>query len=194
MYQRVIKRIGDITFSIIILPIEIVIFIIFAPLIYFEDKGSVFYKAPRVGKKGKVFLMYKYRSMKVNAPDIRNQDGSTYNDFEDKRLTRVGKFIRRTSIDELPQFFNVLKGDMSIIGPRPDLPDALEMYTDKVKEKLKVKPGITGYNQAYYRNSIAMDKRWENDIYYANNISFIFDLKIFFKTMIRVLARKDIYK
>lgn len=194
MYQRIIKRIADIIFSIIILPVEVMIFVIIAPSIHFEDKGPVFYRAPRIGENGKVFLMYKYRSMKINSPDIRNADGSTYNNLEDERLTRVGKFIRKTSIDELPQFLNVLKGDMSVIGPRPDLPDALGMYTDKEKEKLGVKPGITGYNQAYFRNSVDMEKRWENDVYYANNISFIFDLKIFFKTVIRVLSRKDICK
>lgn len=129
----------------------------------------------------------------VNAPDIRNEDGSTYNGDDDPRVTKVGRFMRKTSIDELPQFLNVFLGDMSLIGPRPDPLDDMEIYTEHQKKKLIVRPGITGYNQAYYRNSVEQNEKFENDVYYAENISFILDVKIFFKTIATVLTHDNVY-
>lgn len=193
MYQNFFKRIIDIIFSIIGMILLIVITIMIAPIIYIEDKGPIFYNGLRLGKKGKIFKMYKFRTMKVNAEDIRNKDGSTYNGSNDPRLTKIGKFLRKTSIDELPQFINVLIGNMSIIGPRPDLPEHIKKYTKEERKKLNVLPGITGYNQAYYRNSITWKERLKNDIYYVNNISLILDIKIFFKTIKTVLFREKIY-
>ena len=122
MYKKFFKRLIDLLFCLIGLPFFLVAFIIFAPIIYFTDKGPVFYNAKRIGKDGKLFKMYKFRSMYVNAPDIRLSDGSTYNGEDDPRVTPIGRFMRKTSIDELPQFLNVLLGHMSIIGPRPDPP------------------------------------------------------------------------
>ena len=116
MYSRGIKRVFDFIIGLIALPFVLVITIIIAPIIYLNDKGPVFYNASRLGKNGKPFKMYKFRSMMVNAPDIRNEDGSTYNGDDDPRVTKVGRFMRKTSIDELPQFFNVLLGDSGIIG------------------------------------------------------------------------------
>ena len=115
MVYKFFKRLFDIILSLIALPFVLLLIVIFAPIIYFTDKGPVFYNAPRLGKKGKVFKMYKLRSMKVNAPDIKNADGSTYNGDNDPRVTKVGRFIRKTSIDEFPQFLNVLKGERGII-------------------------------------------------------------------------------
>jgi lipopolysaccharide/colanic/teichoic acid biosynthesis glycosyltransferase len=158
-----------------------------------EDRGPIFYCGKRLGKDGKVFRMYKLRSMKVNAPDLRNEDGSTYNSDDDPRLTRVGKIIRKTSLDELPQLFNVLKGDMSFIGPRPDLPEHMNYYEGNEVRKLEVLPGISGYNQAYYRNAAEWKQRLQNDVYYVNNISFWLDFKILFKTVEGVILRKGIY-
>lgn len=137
--------------------------------------------------------MYKFRSMKVNAPDIRNSDGSTFNGEGDNRLTKIGKFIRKTSIDELPQVLNVLKRDMSLIGPRPDLPEHYEMYTEKEKRKLEVLPGITGYNQAFYRNSVEWKERIKNDIYYIDNISFLMDIKVLLKTIKIIIKREAVF-
>lgn len=164
-----------------------------APFIYLEDKGSVFYNANRLGKKGKIFKMYKFRTMKENSRDIRNADGSTYNSEYDSRVTKVGKVLRRTSIDELPQILNVLKGEMSFIGPRPDLPEHIMLYTKEEKRKLKVRPGITGYNQAYFRNSIRWKDKIRNDLYYIDNISLKMDLRIFFRTFISIFRKDLIY-
>ena len=196
MYKNFIKRLIDIIFSLIGLIFFIPIFIIFAPIIWLEDKGPIFYNAERLGKKGKTFKMFKFRSMKVNAPDIRNKDGSTYNGDDDPRLTKIGKFIRKTSIDELPQIINVFIGDMSFIGPRPHITTNYKGYknlTEDNKKRLEVKPGITGYSQAYFRNSITSEEKTKNDVYYVENISFTLDIKIFFKTIFSVLKRENIY-
>lgn len=193
MYSKGIKRILDFIIGLMALPFIVVITLIMAPIIYFDDKGPIFYNASRLGKNGKPFKMYKYRSMMVNAPDIRNKDGSTYNGDDDPRVTKVGRFMRKTSIDELPQFLNVLLGDMSLIGPRPDPLDDMEIYTEYQKKKLNVRPGITGYNQAYYRNSVEQNEKFEHDVYYAENISFFLDIKIFFKTIATILTRDNVY-
>lgn len=193
MYSKGIKRILDFIIGLIALPFIVVITLIIAPIIYFNDKGPIFYNAFRLGKNGKPFKMYKFRSMMVNAPDIRNKDGSTYNGDDDPRVTKVGRFMRKTSIDELPQFLNVLLGDMSLIGPRPDPLDDMEIYTEHQKKKLNVRPGITGYNQAYYRNSVEQNEKFDHDVYYAENISFFLDIKIFFKTIATILTRDNVY-
>ena len=192
MYGKFVKRLLDILIALIGLPFFALIFIFIAPFIVIEDKGPVFYNAPRLGRGKKVFKMYKFRSMRVNAPDLRNEDGSTYNGDEDPRVTKIGRFIRKTSLDETPQILNILKGDMSLIGPRPDLPDALEVYRGDEDQKLNVRP--TGYSQAYHRNSIDLHERFKEDVYYANNVSFLLDVKIFFRTISTVLLRKGVYR
>ncbi len=154
MYRHGIKRILDILLGLIALPFVLLAILILAPCIYFEDKGPVFYNAPRVGLNGREFKMYKLRSMKVNAPDLVMADGSTYNGADDPRMTKIGAFMRKTSLDELPQFFNVLLGDMSVVGPRPDLKRETELYEGNEGLKLTVKPGITGYAAVYGRNSL----------------------------------------
>jgi lipopolysaccharide/colanic/teichoic acid biosynthesis glycosyltransferase len=193
MYKKYIKRLLDIIFSLIILPPVLLVILICGLFIKLEDRGPIFYCGKRLGKDGKIFKMYKLRSMKVNAPDLRNEDGSTYNSDDDPRLTKVGRIIRKTSLDELPQLFNVLKGDMSFIGPRPDLPEHINYYEGNEVRKLDVLPGISGYNQAYYRNSAEWKKRLQNDVYYVDNISFWLDFKILFKTVEGVILRKGIY-
>lgn len=193
MYKSIFKRVLDLLLGIIGFPFFLIAFIILAPIIKVTDGGPVFYNAKRIGKNGKLFKMYKFRSMYINSPDIRNEDGSTYNDADDPRVTSIGKFMRITSIDELPQIINIINGTMSVIGPRPDPPDDMLIYTEAQKEKLKVKPGLTGYNQAYFRNSVEQNKKFENDLFYANNVSFGFDVKIFLKTIITVLKRDSVY-
>ena len=194
MYAMYIKRILDLIISICAFPFFIILFVIIAPFIFLEDHGSVFYRAKRRGLNGCVYEMYKFRSMKMDAPDIRNDDNSTYNSPDDPRITKIGRVLRKTSIDEIPQIINVLKGDMSIIGPRPTTIDKpLELYDEKRLVRLKVKPGITGYTQAYYRNSITQEEKFEFDAQYALEVSFILDTKIFFRTIYTVLAGKNIY-
>lgn len=193
MYRKYFKRLIDVIIALLALPLWLMILMVFGPIIYFQDKGSIFYNAPRLGKNGKVFKMYKFRSMKLNAPDIRNSDGSTFNSEDDPRLTSIGKFIRKTSIDETPQLLNILKGDMSIVGPRPDLPEHYDLYEANEKKKLEVRPGITGFNQAFFRNTIPWKERIKNDVYYVNNISIQFDFKIYIKTIVSVLKREDVF-
>ncbi len=194
MYQRYLKRLFDVIIGIAALPFVCVITIIVAPLIYLEDRGSVFYRAERRGLNGRIFVMYKYRSMKMNAPDIRNKDNSTYNSPGDPRITNVGRILRRTSIDEIPQFLNVLKGNMSLVGPRPVTTDRpLSDYDEKRRVRLTVKPGITGYTQAYYRNSVSQEEKLQKDADYARQVSFWGDVKILMKTVGTVLLRKNIY-
>lgn len=194
MYKKCIKRVIDFTLSVIGMPVFLLSFIIVAPIIFISDRGPVFYNANRIGKKGKTFKMYKYRSMNVNAPDIRLNDGSTYNSENDPRVTKVGRILRKTSIDELPQILNVFWGDMSFIGPRPNLPTVPYDELDEAhKHILEVRPGITGYNQAYFRNSVSAEQRTKNDIYYVDNLSFFLDVKILVQTVITVLRRDNIY-
>lgn len=196
MYRVFGKRLIDLIISIVGLPFFGILFIIFAPIIKLTDKGPVFYNAERLGQKGKVFKMYKFRSMRVNAPDIRNKDGSTFNGDNDPRVTKIGRIMRKTSIDETPQILNVLKGDMSIIGPRPFVTTHYYGYDkldEKGKKRLEVRPGITGYSQAYYRNSIGQEQKIDNDCYYADHVSFAFDVRIFLHTITSVLKRENIY-
>lgn len=192
MYRHFLKRVFDIIIGLCALPFVLIAIIVVGPIIWFEDKGPIFYKATRISKGGGLFKMYKFRSMMVNAPDIRLENGDTYNGDDDPRVTKIGRFMRKTSIDEIPQFLNVLIGNMSFIGPRPDMPDFLHVYQEKYPSILTIKPGITGYNQAYFRNSIDGNEKMKNDDYYAKNLSFAMDVKIVFKTIKTVLFRENI--
>ena len=194
MYKSFFKRFIDIIIGLVGLPFFLIVFVVFAPIIYLTDKGPIFYNAERIGKDGKLFKMYKFRSLIVNAPDIRLADGSTYNGEDDPRVTKVGRFMRKTSIDELPQLLNVLLGDMSLIGPRPDPPDWLDKYPEDIRVFLTVRPGITGYSQAYYRNSADGEAKMRHDAYYAVHCTFWLDIKIFFKTIAVVLTHENTYK
>lgn len=189
---RFIKRFFDIICSLVLMiPVGIIMGISYL-FIKMEDGGSLFYMADRTGRFGIPFKMYKLRSMKENAPDIRLADGSTYNGEDDPRVTKFGKFARRTSIDELPQVINILKGDMSFIGPRPDTPMYLDKYTYEERIVLTVRPGITGYNQALNRNAVLTKEKLKNDVYYVQHLSLVFDIKILFLTVATVLGHKNI--
>lgn len=193
MYLKFGKRLLDIAISLVaMIPVGLVILVL-APIIHFEDGGPVFYNAPRVGKNGRSFTMYKLRSMRVNAPDLVMEDGSTYNGADDPRMTRVGAFMRKTSLDEFPQFINVLKGDMSVVGPRPDLQRETELYQGDEGDKLLVLPGITGYAAVYGRNSLPWHDRLALDVFYVNNVSFLLDVKIFLKTFSTVFSGDGVY-
>jgi undecaprenyl phosphate N,N'-diacetylbacillosamine 1-phosphate transferase len=193
MYLKYIKRLIDILICIIGFPVFILIYIGIGILIKIEDRGPIFYKAERIGKDSKIFYMYKFRSMKVNAPKILNEDGSTYNASDDPRVTKIGKFIRETSIDETAQIINVLKGEMSIIGPRASLSGAIGTYKEDEVDKMKVRPGITGLTQAYYRNGLSNREKRLYDAWYANNVDFWLDIKIFFRTIKTVLKKEGLY-
>lgn len=193
IYQLIVKRIIDIVLCLIALPFVFFVTIPVAIIIKCEDKGPVFYRSKRLGKGFREFDMFKFRSMKVNAPDFRNADGSTYNSKSDERVTKIGRFLRETSIDELPQFFNVLLGDMSIIGPRAGDVESKDTYEDDEKDKMLVRPGISGYTQAYYRNNLGVREKRLYDAWYAYNVSFLLDVKIVFKTVATVLKRENVY-
>lgn len=194
MYRVFGKRICDVILSCLIFPIFLAMCLIIRIAIIFDDRGPLFYVSDRLGKDGKVFKMYKFRSMKVNSPDLRNKDGTTFNSKNDMRVTKVGKVLRKTSLDEVPQIINVLKGEMSFIGPRPDMPNAVNIYSKSDREKLCVAPGITGYSQVHYRNSSTLEQRFAGDVFYARNISFWTDIKILICTVKNVLARENVYR
>lgn len=193
LYQLKIKRIIDILSCIIALPVILPVSLIIALAIKIDDGGPVFYRSRRIGKDFKEFDMLKFRSMKVNAPDLRNSDGSTFNSSSDSRVTKTGHFLRETSLDEIAQFFNVLKGDMSLIGPRAGDVESKDTYELDEKDKTLVRPGISGYTQAYYRNNLGVRKKRLYDAWYAHNVNFILDVKIVFKTIKTVLHRENIY-
>lgn len=192
-YQLGVKRGIDIIACLIALPFVIIVLIPVSIAIKIEDNGPIFYHSKRLGVGFKEFGMLKFRSMKVNAPDIRNEDGSTFNSDKDPRVTKVGHFLRETSIDEIPQIFNIFKGDMSIIGPRPGDIESKDTYALDEKDKLLIRPGITGYTQAYYRNNLGVREKRLYDAWYAHNVSLLLDVKIFFKTISTVLKKENIY-
>ena len=195
MYQHFFKRLFDIIGSLILLPFVLLEIIFLAPFIWLTDKGPVFYNATRAGKNYKPYKMFKLRSMYVNSPDLKNPDGSTYNSDDDPRVTPIGRIMRKTSLDEFPQMLNVLLGDMSFVGPRPKLwkeGKQLNEMDENRRKSFSVKPGVTGYAQAYFRNSITQDEKFKWDAYYADNVTMWMDIKILFQTVWSVVARKNI--
>lgn len=195
MYKFFFKRVFDIIGALLLLPFVILEIVILAPFIWMVDRGPVFYNASRIGRKRELYKMFKLRSMYVNSPDYKNADGSTYNSDNDPRVTPIGRIMRKTSIDEFPQILNVLIGDMSFVGPRPRLPKSNTKWEDLDEMHKKVyglRPGITGYAQAYYRNSITQEEKFRWDSYYADHVSLWMDVKILFRTFYSVIARKNI--
>lgn len=185
---KVIKRIFEFILSIVLLFILILPTIIVAIAIKLEDGGSVFYKQKRIGKDLKPFDMYKFRSMKTNRKEL---DGKV---SHKEMVTKVGEFIRKTGIDELPQIINILKGEMSFIGPRPWIPEYYEWLTDEQKKRNDVLPGITGLAQAKGRNDISIFKKIEYDLEYIDNFGLIMDIKVIGLTIKEMLSKsgKDI--
>lgn len=194
LYKNKIKRILDFIIALIASPFVLLLIVVMSPIIVLNDRGPVFYNAERRGLHGKKFKMYKFRSMYVNSPDLRNADGSTYNSDHDPRVTSVGRFMRKTSLDEIPQILNVLKGDMSFVGPRPTLAQKpFEQIPEHDRIRYRVRPGITGYAQAYFRNSISQSEKYEQDNYYVDHVSFWLDIKILFKTVISVIKHDNVF-
>lgn len=188
-YKKFLKRVFDFIFAFFCLLILFVPMIIIAIAIKIDSKGPVLFKQERLGYKGKVYKMYKFRSMKVGA-----EKEGVYSNNKDTRVTKVGKFIRATSLDELPQLINILKGDMSLIGFRSPLtyhPWPFDEYTPEQKIMFEVRPGITGWAQIHGRKTVEWHKRIELNVWYAQNVSFWLDLKIFFKTIFKVVSNAD---
>lgn len=198
--KRVLDIVGALVGIILLSPFILIV----ALVIKIQDpRGPLFFKQQRIGLNGQLFHIYKFRSMVVDAEKKLKEDKELYqkylnNNFkldqdEDPRITRFGAFIRKTSLDELPQFINVLKGDMSLVGPRPVVIDELNEYEDRKFDFLSVKPGITGYWQVCGRSDVGYPERVEIELYYVYHKCLLLDLKILFKTVIQVLVRKGAY-
>ena len=187
MYKSFFKRLIDFTIVFIALLIIWPILLGVTIWLQFANKGAgAFFTQERPGKDGKIFKVIKFKTM----TDERDAEGNLLPDSE--RLTKVGKFVRSTSIDELPQLINVLKGDMSLIGPRPLLPQYLPLYSAEQARRHEVRPGITGWAQCHGRNAITWTEKFKLDVWYVDNISFATDLKVIFITIKKVLFREDI--
>lgn len=187
MYKKYIKRLLD--FSIVLIALLIIwpVLLCITIWLHFANKGAgAFFTQERPGKDGKIFKVIKFKSMS----DARDSDGNLLPDFQ--RLTTVGSFVRKTSIDELPQLINVLKGDMSLIGPRPLLPEYLPYYTERERLRHTIRPGITGWAQVNGRNNLTWDQKLELDAYYVEHLSFMMDVKVLFTTIKNVVQRKDV--
>lgn len=191
MYKRFFKRFFDIIFSLFGLILASIPMLIIAIAIKIDSKGPVIFKQDRIGKKSKVFKMLKFRSMCVGA----EQTGTgVYSNKNDNRVTKVGKFLRATSLDEIPQLISVLKGDMSFIGPRPPLtyhPWTLDKYTDEQRRMFDVRPGITGWAQINGRKDVEWNKRIKLNVWYVDHVSLWLDIKILFKTVFKVFSNAD---
>ena len=190
-YNRVVKRSIDILFSALILIILSPIILISALLVKISSKGPVIFKQTRYGKNAKTFTIYKFRTMQV---DSEHTGSGVYSDDRDPRMTKVGRILRKTSIDELPQLVNILKGDMSLIGPRPPLtyhPWPLEQYTKEQLRMFEVRPGITGWAQVHGRKDVEWNRRIRYSVWYVDHVSFGLDLKIFFMSIGKVFTNAD---
>jgi lipopolysaccharide/colanic/teichoic acid biosynthesis glycosyltransferase len=186
MYSRYIKRMFDFIASIVLIFVMFPLFIIVTLLLWIANHGKPFFTQKRPGKSAKIFSVIKFRTMN----DKRDLTGKLLAD--EIRLTKIGKFIRNTSLDEIPQLLNVLKGDMSLVGPRPLLPEYLPLYNKFQSRRHDVKPGITGWAQVNGRNSIGWNQKFELDVWYVDNISIKLDFFILLKTIIKVIRGSDI--
>ncbi len=193
IFQFALKRMIDASVSLPALAIISPIYLIIVIAIRLDSKGPAIFRQRRMGMRGRPFNCYKFRTMRVGAPDIRNADGSTFNSEDDPRVTRVGAFLRKTSLDELPQLINVLVGEMSLVGPRPDQVDQIKFYSPRDMTRLFVKPGITGLAQINGRNSIPWDERKRLDLEYVERQSLALDLRILARTIPYVLVRRGVF-
>ena len=195
---KFVKRTTDVVLASVALVILSPVFLIIAIAIKLDSKGPVFFKHTRIGKNGKIIKLYKFRSMVINAeeliksftPEQMKEYKENYKLTNDPRITRVGNVLRKTSIDELPQLINIIKGDLSIIGPRPVVAEELKKYQYNIDKFLSVTPGLTGYWAANGRSNTTYEERMEMELYYIDNLSFKMDLKVFFKTILSVVKKE----
>lgn len=193
-----IKRVIDVILASVALILLSPLFAIIAIAIKIDSKGPVFFAHKRIGKNGKIIKLYKFRSMVINAeeliksftPEQMREYKENYKLTNDPRITKVGKFLRKTSLDELPQLINIINGDLSIIGPRPVVADELEKYGVNKDKFLSVTPGLTGYWAANGRSNTTYEQRMEMELYYIDNLSLKMDIKVFFKTILSVLKKE----
>ena len=193
-----IKRVIDVILASVALILLSPLFAIIAIAIKIDSKGPVFFAHKRIGKNGKIIKLYKFRSMVINAeeliksftPEQMREYKENYKLTNDPRITKVGKFLRKTSLDELPQLINIINGDLSIIGPRPVVADELEKYGVNKDKFLSVTPGLTGYWAANGRSNTTYEQRMETELYYIDNLSLKMDIKVFFKTILSVLKKE----
>ena len=195
---KLVKRIMDVILSLIGLVVLLPVFAIIALAIKIESKGPVFFKHTRIGRNGKIIKLYKFRSMVENAEDLiqkftpeqMKEYKENYKLTDDPRITKIGKILRKTSLDELPQLINIIKGELSIIGPRPVVQDELEKYGTNAERFLSVTPGLTGYWAANGRSSTTYEERMKMELFYVDNLSLKLDIQVFFKTIISVLKKE----
>lgn len=176
----------DFLSAIIIIVVFIPLLLVLTIILLFVNEGKPFFVQKRAGKNGRVFSMFKFKSMR----DVKDKNGVLLSD--NQRLTRIGQFFRRTSLDELPQLINVIKGDMSLIGPRPLFPEYLDLYNSFQQQRHQVKPGITGWAQVNGRNLVSWTERFELDVWYVKNVSLVLDCKVLIRTIIKVFTKEGV--
>jgi hypothetical protein len=186
MYKKIIKRFLDFIIALIGLILILPLFVLVIVGLFFANHGKPFFFQLRPGKNGQLFKIIKFKTMN----DKKDENGNLLSD--EYRLTKIGAFVRKTSLDEIPQLLNVLKGDMSLIGPRPLLPEYLPLYNESQRRRHEVKPGITGWAQVNGRNAISWEQKFEYDVWYVENVSFLLDLKILYQTIKKVFKREGI--
>jgi lipopolysaccharide/colanic/teichoic acid biosynthesis glycosyltransferase len=186
MYKKIIKKFLDFVIALIGLVLILPLFVLVIVGLFFVNHGKTFFFQIRPGKNGRLFKIIKFKTMN----DKKDSEGNLLSD--EYRLTKIGAFVRKTSLDEIPQLLNVLKGDMSLIGPRPLLPEYLPLYNESQRRRHEVKPGITGWAQVNGRNAISWKQKFEYDVWYVKNISFVLDCKILFLTIKKVFKREGI--
>ena len=186
MYKNFIKPAIDFVLALVGFLFLSPVFVLVAIGLFFANDGKPFFFQLRPGKNGKIFKIIKFKTM----TDKKDENGNLLPDAD--RLTKIGSFVRKTSLDEIPQLLNVIKGDMSLVGPRPLLPKYLELYNDFQRRRNEVKPGITGWAQVNGRNSISWEKKFEYDVWYVDNVSFLLDIKILIMTVLKVVKSEGI--
>ena len=186
MYKNFIKPAIDFVLALVGFLFLSPVFVLVAIGLFFANDGKPFFFQLRPGKDGKIFKIIKFKTM----TDKKDENGNLLPDAD--RLTKIGSFVRKTSLDEIPQLLNVIKGDMSLVGPRPLLPKYLELYNDFQRRRNEVKPGITGWAQVNGRNSISWEKKFEYDVWYVDNVSFLLDIKILILTVLKVVKSEGI--
>ena len=186
MYKNFIKPAIDFVFALVGFLFLSPVFVLVTIGLFFANDGKPFFFQLRPGKDGKIFKIIKFKTM----TDKKDENGNLLPDAD--RLTKIGSFVRKTSLDEIPQLLNVIKGDMALVGPRPLLPQYLELYNDFQRRRNEVKPGITGWAQVNGRNSISWEKKFEYDVWYVDNVSFLLDVKILIMTVLKVVKSEGI--
>ena len=186
MYKNFIKPVIDFVLALVGFLFLSPVFVLVMIGLFFANDGKPFFFQLRPGKNGKIFKIIKFKTM----TDKKDENGNLLPDAD--RLTKIGSFVRKTSLDEIPQLLNVIKGDMSLVGPRPLLPKYLELYNDFQRRRNEVKPGITGWAQVNGRNSISCEKKFEYDVWYVDNVSFLLDIKILIMTVLKVVKSEGI--